>query len=174
MSGATLKALSDYGSGYASQKWMDYANMQADRFNQAFDRSFNYDQARAQRFDASVNRGQGALLNAFNRGQAAVNSVFNRAMQQKQFRLGALEQQQNVGLNSASQQSNNTMQTGAQTQQGYQNIGNAQAQGALNQGQAMANMYTGIGNALSSGLGNAVFLNQVGNGNPNANTTRTG
>lgn len=172
MSGATLKALSDYGSGYASQRWMDYSNMQADRFNQAFNRSMDYDNTRANRFNDAFQRGQGAYLNFFNRAQSAYENAFNRNMQNKQFRLNALTQQQNVGLTAANAQSNNTMQTGAQQQSGYNNIGNAQAQGYINQGQAQANMYTGIANAVSSGIGNYATMRAVGNmGNPNAQTS---
>jgi hypothetical protein len=190
MSGATLKALSDYGSGYASQRWMDYSNMQADRFNNAYSRSMDYDNtlanrfgqafqdsmqydnARASRFNDAFQRGQGAYLNYFNRAQSAYQQAFNRNQQNKQFRLNALTQQQNVGLTAANAQSNNTMQTGAQQQTGYNNIGNAQAQGYINQGQAQANMYTGISNAVSSGIGNYAMMNAVGN--PNTRTSPTG
>ncbi len=144
MSGATLKALSDYGSGYASQKWQDYSNMQAQRYNDAFSRS------------------QAAYLNAFNRDLA-----------NKQYTLGALTGQQQVGLSAAGAQSQNTMAAANAANQGYQNIGNAQAQNAINQGQAQANLYTGVGNAVSNGASGYALAQAGQNPNSVTSPTRT-
>lgn len=144
LSGATLKAITEYNSGAASQEYGNAVN----RFN--------------------VNRANASDVyqNAYSRWNDQNNTIFNRLSSLSGMgQTAATNQagyQQNYGANMQNAQQN--LSTGIANN--YQNYGTNQANLLANNGQALSNqaiqnanatggMYQGIGNALNSGVTNA-------------------
>jgi hypothetical protein len=121
----------------------------------------NYAQGQASTgYQAAWQRAQQAYNQAFSNNNTTNNNTFNR-----------LQSMSNNGQSAAQSQAGASMSAGASLAGASSNYGNNQAALAMAQGQNQANMYTGIGNAVNSGIGAySAFSGNGGNSVNNGNT----
>ena len=159
LSGRQLKDVNNYAQGVASTGYQDAWT----RAQQAYQNAFA--------------RGQGAYQQAFNNNQNVQNTAFNQANTNQSNQFQRLQNMGAAGQNAASGQGNYSMTGAAALAGASTNYGNTQTGLTLAQGQNQANMYTGIGNAVSSGIGTGMGLygsgNQIG-GTGNAPSSSAG
>lgn len=132
LSGATLKALTKYGSDYASTKWQDYYKMRAQAFNDA------------------VSRGQNAYQGAFARGQGATSNAFGRIMDTARFQQGKDEFNVNAGMQAAAMAAGQAVNAGQIGSQSYLTGGAQQVAIQNNLGNAFERKWDTIGSAIGN------------------------
>lgn len=99
---------------------------------------------------------------AWDRAQAAYANAFSRFNTNQTNQYSRLQSMANNGQTAATQKGNNDLTAASAIAGVGMNNGANQAQLAMAQGQNTANMYTGIGNAINSGIGAYGSTKQAG------------
>jgi len=107
---------------------------------------------------------------AWQRAQQAYQAAFDRNNTSNTNRYSRLQSMANNGQTAAGGKASAELGAGSALAGAATNNGNTQASLSMAQGQNNANMYTGIGNAVNSGLGAyAAYSDKFGSGNTNSN-----
>ena len=101
-----------------------------------------------------------ALLN-YGQGQASTEyqNAYNRSLQDYNTNANTQLNVANIGRGAAGQTQNAMQNYSSGAANTIQATGNAMAQGQIGAGNAQANAYSGIGNSINQGIGNATLYN---------------
>jgi len=155
--GGTLKALTRYSQGEASQ---EYAK--------AFDRSLQGFKANQDARQQKLNTLSGLATHGYNAGAASGRNILDATRVAGDWRNRAAETIGGYGVNSATAQAGNLMHYGDVARGLRMGAEQAQANSIIGAGQATANMWSGGANALGGGIAMADFMGSRGAAAPQA------